>query len=47
MGFSSEPYAETAADGTYSIDHMAPGSYRIVAVPQNEMEVRGNQVPGY
>jgi len=42
-----EKIAGTGADGTYSFDHVAPGSYRLVAVPENEMEISGSQVIGY
>jgi hypothetical protein len=47
MEFGMQKFVGTAGDGTYSIDHLPPGTYRLVAVPENEMDVRGNQVIGY
>jgi hypothetical protein len=47
MGFGFQKSVGTAGDGTYSFDHVAPGTYRLVAVPENEMERSGNQVIGY
>ena len=37
----------TGADGAYSFLLIAPGTYRIVAVPENELEVRNHQAIGY
>ena len=45
--YSVDKEAESGADGSYSFDHVAPGSYRLVAVPPNEMEITGDQVIGY
>ncbi len=47
MGFNFQRIVGTAGDGSYSFDHIAPGSYRLVAVPENEMEISGNQVIDY
>ena len=47
MEFGMQRFTGTGVDGTYSFDHVAPGSYRLVAVPENEMQMRGNQVIGY
>lgn len=48
MGFEDgAKYSETKPDGSYSIDHVAPGDYQIVAVPANEMRLQGNRVIGY
>jgi hypothetical protein len=47
MGFGFQKSVGTAGNGTYSFDHVAPGTYRLVAVPENEMEMSGNQVIGY
>ena len=40
-------YAMVAADGSYSFANVAPGSYKLVAVPESELEVQGNNVLGY
>jgi hypothetical protein len=47
MEYGLQKITGTGADGTYLIDHVAPGNYRIVAVPENEMEMQGNLVIGY
>jgi len=40
-------YSGTKPDGSYSFDHVAPGDYQIVAVPENELSLQGNRVIGY
>jgi len=40
-------YVEPSADGTYSFDHLAPGNYLIVAVPEDDMAIQGNKVLGF
>jgi hypothetical protein len=40
-------YSGTKPDGSYSFDHVAPGDYQIVAVPENEMSLQGNRVIGF
>jgi Carboxypeptidase regulatory-like domain len=47
MDFSSSKYSGTGTDGNYSFDHVAPGNYHMVAVPENELEIRDHQVIGY
>lgn len=40
-------YAGVGADGTYTFDHLAPGEYQIVAIPESDMAMQGNKVIGY
>lgn len=40
-------YTGIRADGKYSFDHLAPGNYQLVAVPEDDLSMQGNKVPGY
>jgi hypothetical protein len=44
---SQARYTPIKADGTYSFDHLAPGSYLIAAVSGDDLAVQGNHVIGY
>jgi hypothetical protein len=40
-------YADVGADGKYTIANVPPGNYKLVAVPEKDMRLQGNNLLGF